>query len=83
MDNMHSVYVSLFNLCYNLCKIQRFNPINSFPAVAFPCSMKQFRTLVQKLDENVDTISPKVNSAVTRLEKKYEVSLALYQRFDK
>ncbi|MCI4386587.1 hypothetical protein PGIGA_G00064160 [Pangasianodon gigas] len=46
-------------------------------------SVKQFLTLVRKLDENLDTISPKVNSAVTRLEKKYEVSLALYQRFVK
>ncbi|XP_060792111.1 retinoblastoma-associated protein [Neoarius graeffei] len=46
-------------------------------------SVKQFLTLVRKLDENVDTISSKVNSAVTRLEKKYEVSLALYQRFVK
>ncbi|KAG7321501.1 hypothetical protein KOW79_015916 [Hemibagrus wyckioides] len=46
-------------------------------------SMKQFLTLVRKLDENVDTISPKVNSSVTRLSKKYEVSLALYQRFVK
>lgn len=49
----------------------------------FLCSVKQFLTLVRKLDENVDTISPKVNSAVTRLEKKYEVSLALYQRYVK
>ncbi|KAF7697086.1 retinoblastoma-associated protein [Silurus meridionalis] len=46
-------------------------------------SIKQFLTLVRKLDESLDTISPKVNSAVTRLEKKYEVSLALYQRFVK
>ncbi|XP_026989918.2 retinoblastoma-associated protein [Tachysurus fulvidraco] len=46
-------------------------------------SVKQFLTLMRKLDENLDTISHKVNSAVTRLAKKYEVSLALYQRFVK
>uniref|UniRef100_W5U704 Retinoblastoma-associated protein n=1 Tax=Ictalurus punctatus TaxID=7998 RepID=W5U704_ICTPU len=46
-------------------------------------SVKQFLSLVRKLDEILDMISPKVNSAVTRLEKKYEVSLALYQRFVK
>ncbi|KAI4877920.1 hypothetical protein NFI96_017412, partial [Prochilodus magdalenae] len=46
-------------------------------------SVKQFFNLMRKMDENVDTISPKVNSALTRLEKKYEVSLALYQRFVK
>ncbi|KAM9451466.1 retinoblastoma-associated protein [Clarias gariepinus] len=46
-------------------------------------SVKQFLALMRKLDENLDTISPKVNSAVTRIEKKYEVSLALYQRFVK
>uniref|UniRef100_A0A4W4EAX0 Retinoblastoma 1 n=1 Tax=Electrophorus electricus TaxID=8005 RepID=A0A4W4EAX0_ELEEL len=44
-------------------------------------SVKQFINLLRGMDENVDTISSKVNSVVTRLEKKYEVSLALYQRF--
>uniref|UniRef100_A0A4W6FWT2 Retinoblastoma-associated protein n=1 Tax=Lates calcarifer TaxID=8187 RepID=A0A4W6FWT2_LATCA len=39
--------------------------------------------LVRKLDVNMDTISTKVNSALTRLEKKYDVTLALYQRFEK
>lgn len=46
-------------------------------------SVKQFISLVRKMDVNVDTISPKVNSAVTRLENKYDVTLALYQRFVK
>uniref|UniRef100_A0A8C4IX45 Retinoblastoma-associated protein n=1 Tax=Dicentrarchus labrax TaxID=13489 RepID=A0A8C4IX45_DICLA len=32
-------------------------------------------TLVRKLDVNLDTISTKVNSALTRLEKKYDVTL--------
>lgn len=39
--------------------------------------------LVRKLDVNLDTISSKVNSALARLEKKYDVMLALYQRFEK
>uniref|UniRef100_A0A3Q3XFC8 Uncharacterized protein n=1 Tax=Mola mola TaxID=94237 RepID=A0A3Q3XFC8_MOLML len=46
-------------------------------------NVKQFLTLVRKLDVNLDTISTKVNSALTRLEKKYDVTLALYQRFEK
>ncbi|KAI3373559.1 hypothetical protein L3Q82_022159 [Scortum barcoo] len=46
-------------------------------------SVKQFLALVRKLDVNLDTISTKVNSALTRLEKKYDVTLALYQRFEK
>ncbi|KAM6911728.1 retinoblastoma-associated protein isoform 2-T2 [Lycodopsis pacificus] len=46
-------------------------------------NVKQFVSLVRKLDVNLDTISTKVNSALTRLEKKYDVSLALYQRFEK
>ncbi|XP_075957312.1 retinoblastoma-associated protein isoform X1 [Anarhichas minor] len=46
-------------------------------------NVKQFLSLVRKLDVNLDTISTKVNSALTRLEKKYDVSLALYQRFEK
>uniref|UniRef100_A0A8C8ML18 Retinoblastoma-associated protein n=1 Tax=Oncorhynchus tshawytscha TaxID=74940 RepID=A0A8C8ML18_ONCTS len=47
------------------------------------CSVKQFLGLLKKMDVNLDTISTKVNSAVTRLEKKYDVSRALYQRFEK
>uniref|UniRef100_A0A8C4ITQ7 Retinoblastoma-associated protein n=1 Tax=Dicentrarchus labrax TaxID=13489 RepID=A0A8C4ITQ7_DICLA len=41
----------------------------------FFCSVKQFLALVRKLDVNLDTISTKVNSALTRLEKKYDVTL--------
>lgn len=46
-------------------------------------SVKQFLALVRKMDVNLDTISTKVNSALARLEEKYDVSLALYQRFEK
>ncbi|XP_028277176.1 retinoblastoma-associated protein [Parambassis ranga] len=46
-------------------------------------NVKQFMGLVRKLDVNLDTISSKVNSALARLEKKYDVMLALYQRFEK
>uniref|UniRef100_A0A8C7N6Z4 Retinoblastoma-associated protein n=1 Tax=Oncorhynchus kisutch TaxID=8019 RepID=A0A8C7N6Z4_ONCKI len=46
-------------------------------------AVKQFLGLLKKMDVNLDTISTKVNSAVTRLEKKYDVSRALYQRFEK
>ena len=45
--------------------------------------MKPFLEVMKNLDVNIDIISPKVNSAVSRLEKKYDVSLALYQRFEK
>uniref|UniRef100_A0A8D3BMS4 Retinoblastoma 1 n=1 Tax=Scophthalmus maximus TaxID=52904 RepID=A0A8D3BMS4_SCOMX len=45
-------------------------------------NVKQFMALVRKLDVNLDTITTKVNSAMTRLEKKYDVTLALYQRFE-
>ncbi|XP_005922155.1 retinoblastoma-associated protein [Haplochromis burtoni] len=46
-------------------------------------NVKQFIDLVRKLDVNLDTISTKVNSALSRLDKKYDVMLALYQRFEK
>lgn len=46
-------------------------------------SVPQFVALVRKLDVNMDTISSKVNSALTRVEKKYGVLLVLYQRFEK
>ncbi|TKS83470.1 Retinoblastoma-associated protein p104 pRb [Collichthys lucidus] len=50
---------------------------------AVSMNVKQFFALVRKLDVNVDTISTKVNSALTRMEKKYSVTLALYERFEK
>ncbi|XP_034539381.1 retinoblastoma-associated protein [Notolabrus celidotus] len=50
---------------------------------AVSLNVKQFVALVKKLDVNMDTISTKVNSALTRLENKYDVTLALYQRFEK
>ncbi|XP_008293447.1 retinoblastoma-associated protein [Stegastes partitus] len=50
---------------------------------AVSLNVKEFISLVRKLDVNLDTISTKVNSALTRLEKKYDVILALYQRFEK
>uniref|UniRef100_A0A8C3B1N5 Retinoblastoma 1 n=1 Tax=Cyclopterus lumpus TaxID=8103 RepID=A0A8C3B1N5_CYCLU len=49
---------------------------------AVSLNVKQFVALVWKLDVNLDTISTKVNSALTRLEKKYDVSLALYHHLD-
>jgi len=45
--------------------------------------VKQFLSLVRKLDVNVDTISNRVSNDLTRLENKYDVTLALYQRFEK
>ncbi|KAL0994307.1 hypothetical protein UPYG_G00120480 [Umbra pygmaea] len=50
---------------------------------AVDLNVTQFLDLLKKMDVNLDTISTRVNSAVTRLEKKYNVSLALYHRFDK
>uniref|UniRef100_A0A3Q3NLG5 Retinoblastoma 1 n=1 Tax=Labrus bergylta TaxID=56723 RepID=A0A3Q3NLG5_9LABR len=38
-------------------------------------NVKQFVALVRKLDVNLDTISTKVNSALSRLENKYDVTL--------
>ena len=46
-------------------------------------SVKQFLSLVRKLDVNMDTISNRVHSVLTHLEKRYDVTLALYQRFEK
>uniref|UniRef100_A0A674N1N0 Retinoblastoma 1 n=1 Tax=Takifugu rubripes TaxID=31033 RepID=A0A674N1N0_TAKRU len=46
---------------------------------AVSLNVKQFLALVRKMDVNLDTISTKVNSALSHLEKKYDVMLALYQ----
>ncbi|XP_015251259.1 PREDICTED: retinoblastoma-associated protein isoform X2 [Cyprinodon variegatus] len=50
---------------------------------AVSLNLKQFLDVVRQLDVNLDTITTKVNSALTRLEKKYDVMLALYQRYEK
>lgn len=50
---------------------------------AVKMNVKAFLGLVRKLDVNLDTISTKVNGALMRLEKKYDVTLALYHRFEK
>ncbi|KAF7656027.1 hypothetical protein LDENG_00047180 [Lucifuga dentata] len=50
---------------------------------AVDLNVKQFLAVVRKLDVNLDTISTKVDSVLTRLEKTYDVTLALYQRFEK
>uniref|UniRef100_A0A3Q3ALP1 Retinoblastoma-associated protein n=1 Tax=Kryptolebias marmoratus TaxID=37003 RepID=A0A3Q3ALP1_KRYMA len=50
---------------------------------AISMNFKQFIDLARQLDVNLDTISTKVNAALTRLEKKFGVMLALYQRFEK
>uniref|UniRef100_A0A3B5MA38 Uncharacterized protein n=1 Tax=Xiphophorus couchianus TaxID=32473 RepID=A0A3B5MA38_9TELE len=47
----------------------------------FCFSLKQFLALVRQLDVNLDTISMKVNSALTRLEKKYDVITTTEKRF--
>uniref|UniRef100_A0AAY4AAD0 Retinoblastoma 1 n=1 Tax=Denticeps clupeoides TaxID=299321 RepID=A0AAY4AAD0_9TELE len=45
---------------------------------ALDLNVKQFINLLRMLDVNVDTISPKVNGVLSRLEKKYNVSLILF-----
>lgn len=59
--------------CFTLTQLLRVVNIN----------VKGFLSLVRKLDVNLDTISTKVNAALMRLEKNYDVTLALYQRFEK
>uniref|UniRef100_UPI003AAFA32C retinoblastoma-associated protein isoform X1 n=1 Tax=Centroberyx gerrardi TaxID=166262 RepID=UPI003AAFA32C len=59
--------------CFTLTQVQKAVDLN----------VKQFLALVRKMDVNLDTISTRVDSVLTRLEKKYDVTLALYQRFEK
>nr|XP_020670607.1 retinoblastoma-associated protein [Pogona vitticeps] len=46
-------------------------------------SVCTFMYLVKEMDVNMDTLSTKVDSATSRLKKKYDVLLALYQRFER
>uniref|UniRef100_A0A7N8XX82 Retinoblastoma 1 n=1 Tax=Mastacembelus armatus TaxID=205130 RepID=A0A7N8XX82_9TELE len=76
-ESMDEVPVCVYKYLFYLfiLSLRQFQPLF--------CSVKQFLALVRKLDVNLDTISTKVNSALTRVEKKYDVTLALYQRFEK
>lgn len=67
-------------LLYTVVSVRQIDDINP---LLFFFSFKQFIDLVRQLDVNMDTISTKVNAALTRLEKKFDVMLALYQRFEK
>lgn len=70
------LYVTVTDLdtaCFTLTQVLK----------AVNMNVKQFLGLVRKLDVNLDTITTKVNAAIMRLEKKYDVTLALYQRFEK
>uniref|UniRef100_A0A671W0I1 Retinoblastoma 1 n=1 Tax=Sparus aurata TaxID=8175 RepID=A0A671W0I1_SPAAU len=86
-DSMEEVAVSkrLWGACLFVSATDMDVSCFTFTQVlkAVSLNVKQFFTLVRKLDVNLDTISTKVNSALTRLEKKYDVTLALYQRFEK
>ncbi|XP_060640827.2 retinoblastoma-associated protein [Anolis sagrei] len=46
-------------------------------------SVCKFVYLIKEIDVNMDTVSTKVDSAVSRLKKKYDVLLALYQKFER
>jgi len=44
------------------------------------CTFFQF---LKEVDVNMDTVSTKVDSTVSRLKKKYDVLLALYHKFER
>ncbi|XP_029458728.1 retinoblastoma-associated protein isoform X2 [Rhinatrema bivittatum] len=46
-------------------------------------SVNTFFQLLQEIDVNMNTISTKVNSTVSRLKKKYDVLCALYNKFQR
>ncbi|XP_062972153.1 retinoblastoma-associated protein isoform X2 [Elgaria multicarinata webbii] len=46
-------------------------------------SVCKFLHLIKEMDANMDTISTKVDSTISRLKKKYDVLFALYQRFER
>ncbi|XP_066488547.1 retinoblastoma-associated protein isoform X2 [Tiliqua scincoides] len=46
-------------------------------------SVCKFVYLIKEIDVNMDTISTKVDSTISRLKKKYDVLFALYQKFER
>uniref|UniRef100_A0A4W5N816 Retinoblastoma-associated protein n=1 Tax=Hucho hucho TaxID=62062 RepID=A0A4W5N816_9TELE len=85
VDKVLDTQKRLWAACLFVAVIDLEVPSFTFTQIlkAVDLNVKQFLGLLKKMDVNLDTISTKVNSAVTRLEKKYDVSRALYQRFEK
>lgn len=85
MDDVTDSQKRLWGACLFVCvtdmDVACFTLTQVLKAVSL--DVKQFMIVVRKLDVNLDTISTNVTSALARLEKKYEVILALYQRFEK
>ncbi|XP_053139732.1 retinoblastoma-associated protein isoform X2 [Hemicordylus capensis] len=46
-------------------------------------SVCKFVHLIKEMDVNMDTISTKVDSTISRLKKKYDILFALYQKFER
>lgn len=49
----------------------------------FSFSVCTFFQFLKEVDVNMDTVSTKVDSTVSRLKKKYDVLLALYHKFER
>uniref|UniRef100_A0A668AWB4 Retinoblastoma 1 n=1 Tax=Myripristis murdjan TaxID=586833 RepID=A0A668AWB4_9TELE len=65
-----------------ICNLELSSPSAVLYIDPLSHSVNQFLALVRKLDVNLDTISTRVDSVLTRLKKKFDVTLALYQRFE-
>lgn len=50
---------------------------------SFFSSVCTFFQFLNEVDVNMDTVSTKVDSTVSRLKKKYDVLLALYHKFER
>lgn len=54
--------------------------IHNFFSFFSVCTFFQF---LKEVDVNMDTVSTKVDSTVSRLKKKYDVLFALYHKFER
>lgn len=52
-------------------------------SLCFSYSVCKFIYFIKEMDVNMDTISTKVDSTISRLKKKYDVLFALYQKFER
>ena len=60
--------------------ILSYDNLTSFFLFFSVCTFFQF---LKEVDVNMDTVSTKVDSTVSRLKKKYDVLLALYHKFER
>lgn len=72
-------YFLFFKNYFRILVFTSYDNVSSFSFFSV-CTFFQF---LKEVDVNMDTVSTKVDSTVSRLKKKYDVLFALYHKFER